>query len=105
MTASDDKNDIREYVFNAQHKYAKRVADLDNDGVRKELDPDNDGDLVMDGCEDSNQNGQYEPTRGESNNFDPQTKIAACIGDPDFNISTIDKSGISCLSDLNPWEN
>jgi hypothetical protein len=90
----DDKNDIREYVFNAQHKYAKRVADFDNDGVRKELDPDNDGDLVMDGCEDSNQNGKYEPARGESNNFDPQIRLAACLGDPDFNISTIDKSGM-----------
>jgi hypothetical protein len=90
----EDKNDIREYVFNAQHKYAKRIADLDNDGVRKELDPDNDGDRVMDGCEDSNQNGHYEPERGESDNFDPQTRIAACLGDPDFNISTINKSGM-----------
>jgi len=90
----DDKNDIREYVFNAQHQYAKRVADLDNDGVRKELDPDNDGDLVMDGCEDSNQNGRYEPARGESNNFDKQTRVAACLGDPDFKMSTSNKSGM-----------
>lgn len=93
----NDKNDIREYVFNAQNIYAKRVADLDNDGVRKELDPDNDGDLVMDGCEDSNQNGRYEPARGESDNFDPQARMAVCLGDPDFNTSNIDKSGIIVL--------
>ena len=101
----NDKNDIREYVFNAQDKYAKSVADLDNDGVRKELDPDNDGDLVMDGCEDSNQNGKYEPARGESNNFDPQTRLAACLGDPNFNISTIDKSGIMVYPTSVPAKN
>ena len=101
----DDKNDIREYVFNAQHQYAKRVADLDNDGVRKELDPDNDGDLVMDGCEDSNQNGKYEPARGESDNFDPQARMAVCLGDPDFNTSNIDKSGIIVLPTSTPGGN
>jgi hypothetical protein len=88
-----DKNDIREYVFNAQNKYDKRDADWDNDGLRKELDPDNDNDLALDGCEDSNQNGTYEPLLGETNNFNSRERPAMCIGSPNHKISDPERPG------------
>jgi hypothetical protein len=78
-----DKNDIREYVFDAQNLYSKKYADLDGDGRRKEKDPDNDNDDALDGCEDSNQNGTYEPALGETNNFDRKDTLAMCVGQPD----------------------
>jgi hypothetical protein len=64
-----DKNDIREYIFNAKNIYYKRHADMDGDGKRKELDPDNDDDNLSDGSEDKNGNGKYEPVYGETDNF------------------------------------
>lgn len=90
-----DKNDIREYVFDAQDQYAKRDADLDKDGLRKELDPDNDNDLAMDGCEDSNQNGKYETDLEvkETDNFNPEERLAMCVGQPDHRITNISKPG------------
>jgi len=67
-----DKADIREYVFNAAGAFRKWNADFDRDGFRKEVDPDNDSKEnkgIMDGCEDSNYNGKYEPNLGETSNF------------------------------------
>lgn len=71
----DDKQDIREYVFDNSGNYQHRRPDYDLDGLRKEVDPDNDrpGWLSgsMDGCEDINKNGKFEPELGESSNFNP----------------------------------
>lgn len=64
-----DKADLREYVFNAFGTYNLRNADMDGDGKRKERDPDNDNDGSVDGCEDTNFNGKYEPSLGETDNF------------------------------------
>jgi len=88
----EDKNDLREYVFNASDAYSKRTADFDADGVRKEKDPDNDADTYKDGSEDANHNGKYEPTFGESNNF----AVDAGLSYPTIPIHTIivfDRSG------------
>ena len=68
-----DKSDIRAYVFDMDGNYKPRLADFDGDLLRKEKDPDNDksnNSGSPDGCEDSNQNGKYEPALGETNNFD-----------------------------------
>jgi hypothetical protein len=67
-----DGLDIREYVFDAAGVFHPRLADIDGDGFRKELDPDNDSKDntgISDGCEDSNHNGKYEPNLGETDNF------------------------------------
>jgi len=64
-----DKQDIREYVFDSAGAYSLRGADSDGDTRRKEVDPDNDADGAVDGCEDSNYNGKYESGLGESDNF------------------------------------
>jgi len=90
--AVEDKNDLREYVFNAADAYSKRNADLDVDGVRKENDPDNDGDTFNDGCEDTNHNGKYEPASGETNNFAVDV-AAACAAKPIHAIIVFDRSG------------
>ena len=69
-----DLPDIREYVFDTTGAFSLRNADIDSDGQRKELDPDNDyatDDGTMDGCEDSDQDGKYESTLGETDNFTP----------------------------------
>ncbi len=65
-----DKQDMRAYVFDAAGNYDKRSSDIDGDDIRKEADPDNDGDGSPDGCEDFNYNGIYESPLGESDNFD-----------------------------------
>lgn len=70
MDGVNDLQDIREYVFAADGSYAIRDADMDNDGSRKEADPDNDranNDGTSDGCEDANQNGIFDA--GETSNF------------------------------------
>jgi hypothetical protein len=80
-----DLNDVREYVFlhtgawddgatfsttcDAPNESFELVPDIDGDGLRKEVDADNDNDGCLDGIEDGNGNGVYEKTRGESNNF------------------------------------
>jgi len=64
-----DKQDIREYVFDAAGSYSKRSADTDGDSQRKEVDADNDNDGTPDGCEDTNGNGIYEAASGETDNF------------------------------------
>lgn len=69
-----DQADIREYVFDATVNFSPRNPDIDGDGKRKELDPDNDyaaNDGTMDGCEDSDQDGKYESDLGETDNFKP----------------------------------
>lgn len=47
----------------------ERRADFDGDGLRAELDPDNDNDGILDGDEDTNGNGEYEPWLGETSVF------------------------------------
>lgn len=64
-----DKQDLREYVFTNAGAYNLRNADVDGDGLRKERDPDNDGDGSVDGCEDTNFNGKYESALGETDNL------------------------------------
>lgn len=69
-----DKLDMREYLFDNAGNYSRRTPDIDGDGDRKETDSDNDNfwDVgSIDGCEDTNQNGRFEPGLGETNNFDP----------------------------------
>ena len=65
--------DIYKVYFNAAGNHAPKVAgaDMDGDGLCKEVDPDNDGGGSVDGCEDTNRNGIYEPHLGETSNFDP----------------------------------
>lgn len=71
-----DKQDMREYLFDNSGDPISRNPDIDNDGLFKEVDPDNDGGGSLDGCEDTNRNGRYEPHLGETSNFDPsQEKI------------------------------
>jgi hypothetical protein len=64
-----DKRDMREYVFDALGNYSKRTSDFDLDGLRKEVDPDNDNDGSPDGCEDNNYNGIFQGAMGETDNF------------------------------------
>ncbi|MFC2015855.1 SUMF1/EgtB/PvdO family nonheme iron enzyme [Chloroflexota bacterium] len=67
-----DKIDMREYLFDPSGNYSYRQPDgVDNDGLRKEVDPDNDNDGSFDGCEDTNRNGRYDWGLGETSNFDP----------------------------------
>jgi hypothetical protein len=77
-----DLADIREYVFNATGTYSLRNPDVDSDGLRKELDSDNDyaaNNGAMDGCEDGDQDGKYEATEGETNNFAPSDDMSLHI--------------------------
>ena len=74
-----DKQDLREYVFNTAGKYRtakdpQSTPDYDGDGLRKELDLDNDGGGSPDGCEDANHDGKLDP--GETSNFNPKKEIA-----------------------------
>ena len=64
-----DKQDLREYVFDTAGVYSLRSADHDGDGKRKELDFNNDNDSSVDGCEDTDRDGKYEPASGETDNF------------------------------------
>jgi hypothetical protein len=67
----EDRKDILGYVFNPDGTWHQRNRDIDNDGLPKELDSDNDRpneDGVPDGCEDINHNGFYEAGL-ESDNF------------------------------------
>ena len=76
-----DKLDMREYLFDNDGIYNRRPSDFDYDGRRKESDPDNDNGGSLDGCEDSNQNGKYEPGLGETSNFDPLIE-RQCVDTP-----------------------
>ena len=73
-----DKKDMREYVFDNAGAYSIRSSDTDSDGLRKELDPDNDGDGSPDSCEDTNRNGKYESILGETDNFNNGSE-KACV--------------------------
>lgn len=88
----NDKEDIYEYVYQNGDDYIKRDADFDVDGVRKENDPDNDGDTFNDGCEDKNSNGIYESAAGETNNFATDTGVV-CGDKPIHAIIVFDRSG------------
>ena len=76
-----DKKDMREYVFDVFGNYSKRSSDTDGDGLRKEVDPDNDNDGSPDGCEDTDYDGKLDT--GETDNFD-STSSQACV--PQFDI-------------------
>jgi formylglycine-generating enzyme required for sulfatase activity len=65
-----DKADLREYVFDDAGQPIWGNPDHDMDDLFKEVDPDNDNGDSMDGCEDANHNGHYEPRLGETSNFD-----------------------------------
>jgi hypothetical protein len=69
-----DKLDLREYIFDSVGVYHYRNPDWDHDGLRKEVDPDNDDGGSLDGCEDTNLNGIYEPALGETSNFDKNSE-------------------------------
>jgi hypothetical protein len=70
----EDLADIREYVFDLNGNYSWRNPDVDGDGARKEVDPDNDyadDSGADDGCEDVDFDGKLEPASGETDNFKP----------------------------------
>lgn len=79
----NDKNDMAEYIFDVSNAgtyvytpgMKPKTADYDGDGKRKELDWDNDNDGVPDGCEDTNQDGEFDgAAAGETSNFNPNSK-------------------------------
>ena len=80
----NDKQDMREYVFDAAGNYSYRSEDWDGDGDRKELDCDNDNDGSPDGCEDVDGDGIYEPGAGETDNFNGASS-QSCV--PRFGIA------------------
>jgi hypothetical protein len=63
----EDKKDIREYVFDKAGNYNPHRSDWDGDGDPKEVDDDNDGGGAVDGCEDFDHDGRFDP--GETSNF------------------------------------
>ncbi|MFO7635493.1 MAG: VWA domain-containing protein [Caldilinea sp.] len=73
-----DKQDILETVYDlaGTYVYTPTQVDYDADGLRKELDWDNDADGHPDGCEDANRNGAYEPALGESSNYNAASHLA-----------------------------
>lgn len=97
----DDKEDIYEYVYRFEHVYAKRDADFDTDGVRKENDPDNDGDTFNDGCEDQNGNGIYDLASGETDNFVVDAGLV-CGEKPIHSIIVFDRSGSMAVPSADP---
>ena len=64
-----DKWDLYEVYFNAAGNQAPKPggADMDSDGLHKQVDPDNDGGGTVDGCEDTDYDGRLDA--GETNNF------------------------------------
>jgi len=105
-----DKVDLREYMFDGNALYHPRGADVDQDNLRKEMDPDNDNDGSKDGCEDSNQNGKYEPSRGESNNFDDSDRVGCGQGSGEMVFVEAGNFQMGCDPDHNwlysctPWD-
>jgi hypothetical protein len=63
-----DQFDMHSFLYTTHDSYTPSVADKDNDGLRKHLDPDNDNGGVIDGDEDGNWNGHLDAN--ETNNFD-----------------------------------
>ena len=57
-----DKQEIVDYTFNTKTgDHSPKPADIDGDTWRKELDPDNDGGGLIDGCEDINHSDNFKP--------------------------------------------
>jgi hypothetical protein len=77
----NDKRDIASGVFDLLHGYAFRPSgngrDIDGDKIPTELDEDSDNGGCLDGTEDTNGDGKYEPELGETYNFDPKDDM--CI--------------------------
>ena len=74
-----DQLDLSETLFNSAGAFEWRDPDIDGDGLRKELDPDNDAiqnDGMIDGCEDDNRDGRFAPGLGETFNFQPSDDLA-----------------------------
>lgn len=77
----NDKNDLAEYIFDVSavgvYVYtpgmSPKTSDFDSDNLRKEKDWDNDGDGAPDGCEDTNQDGEFDGNP-ETSNFDKNSK-------------------------------
>ena len=68
----NDMIDMLGYLFNSDGTYNLRTRDYDEDGLPKELDPDNDhaeNNGVNDGCEDINLDGFYNDDGTETDNF------------------------------------
>lgn len=78
----NDKLDLREYIFDHNGNYQGRNPDIDGDGLRKEVDPDNDNGGAIDGCEDSNQNGKFDASIGETDNFNAADDPNQCDPPP-----------------------
>jgi Mg-chelatase subunit ChlD len=85
----NDKWDLFDVYFNSSGSYGPKAAgvDMDSDGLRKEVDPDNDGGGTVDGCEDSDYDGRVDT--GETSNFNASDD-AACT--PVFGIRSPTKS-------------
>lgn len=70
----NDKQDIREYVFDSNGNYQYRSPYFGSgDSDRKELDWDHDNGGASDGCEDTNQNGIRDS--GETDNFNGRDDV------------------------------
>ena len=93
-----DKIDMREFLFDVSGSYALRHADWDVDGLRKEIDPDNDNGGSPDGCEDSNQNGRYEPDLGETSNFDASEELECANRPPLVPSNPLPEDGAAAVS-------
>ena len=70
-----DQLDMHSFLYTTHNSYSPSVADWDNDGLRKHVDPDNDNGGVIDGDEDGNWDGHLDA--GETNNFDPADDLRA----------------------------
>lgn len=109
-----EKNDLRSYLFtNAGiYRQTRLSSDIDADGLRKEADPDNDNGGSLDGCEDINRNGKYEPGLGETDYFSPaQDRQCSSLpggmvfipaGDFEMGCDGTNTGGIDCLGDELP---
>jgi hypothetical protein len=75
-----DKDEIRASVFDTKHGYAvgsidHNGRDFDGDKLAMELDPDSDGGGCLDGMEDLNYNGKFDPSAKELYNFDKKDDV------------------------------
>jgi len=97
-----EKLDIREYLFDNDGNYRHLNPDIDRDGLRKELDWDNDNGGSPDGCEDYNHNGKWEPGLGETDNLNGNYERRCAI--PTLQ-SPPNNSTLNTLIPLLQWEN
>ncbi len=105
-----DGDEIRASVLDARFGYAfsqnTLARDADMDGLPPELDIDSDGGGCLDGFEDANLNGFYEPGMGETSVFDPQDDRCYNLKstwqvDDDWGRSTAEWSGSFKIDSLN----